>query len=180
LPDVEPGGLLALHWDGEALAVNATDDVPAADSARVHDVRRFLAAHATARHHGTWPYSSAPPLTAVVLSALVEDPALFRTPVPPLSELLPLPADLRPQDELPPHGGLGSDQVLQVPLPERVHRELARRADLLGDRLPDYAAMLLGAAADRILPRQRYGYESYDQYGELPAYDNVIQPARWR
>lgn len=179
LPDVDPGGLLALHWDGKALAVAAAKDVPATDSPRAHDVRRFLAAHATARHNGSWPYSSAPPLTAVVLSALVEDPMLFRTPVPPLSELLPLPEDLRPHEQGPPHTEFGSDQVLQVPLPLRVHGELSRRADLLGDRLPEYAAMLLGAAADRVQPRDRSGYESYERYDGLPAYDNVIQPSRW-
>ncbi|MBK5306887.1 MAG: hypothetical protein JJD92_09395 [Frankiaceae bacterium] len=179
LPDVDAGGLLALRWDGKALAVGAADDVPAADSSRVHDVRRFLAAHALARHTGSWPYRSAPPLTAVVLSALVEDPALFSSPVPPLSELLPLPEHLLPQEEGPPYGELGSDQVLQVPLPERVHRELSRRAELLGDRLPQYVAMLLGAAADRVVPRERSDYENYDRYGDLPAYDNVIQPSRW-
>ena len=44
-----------------------------------------------------------------------------------------------------------------MPLPLRVHEELARRADLLGERLPDYLTLLLGAAADRVqLPPPRY------------------------
>ena len=50
LPDVDAGGLLALRWDGKALVVSTAEDVPAADSAQAHDVRRFLAAHASARH----------------------------------------------------------------------------------------------------------------------------------
>jgi hypothetical protein len=179
LPDVEPGALLGLCWDGKALTASRADDVPAADSPRTQDVRRLLAAHASARHTGMWPYRDAPPLTAVVLSALVEDPDLFRTPLPPLSELLPLPEDLRPQDERPPYLEFGTDEVLRVPLPHRVHRELARRADLLGDRLPDYAAMLLGAAADRVVPVERRGYDGYDRYGDLPAYDNVVAHTRW-
>jgi len=181
LPDVDAGALLGLRWDGKALAVSAVDGVAPADSPLVQDVRRLLAAHASARHGDSWPYS-APPLTAVVLSALVEAPDLFHHPLPPLSELLPLPEDLRPQDEPPPHREFGTDEVLQVPLPWRVHRELARRADLLGDRLPDYAAMLLGAAADRVLPvnRRNYeGYDGYDRYGELPGYGNVVAPTRW-
>jgi hypothetical protein len=179
LPDVPPGGLLGLRWDGQQLTVATVDDAAAADSPRTQDVRRLLAAHASARQRGSWPYAAAAPLTAVVLSALVEDPELFRSPLPPLSELLPLPEDQRPQDGWPPHGDIGADEVLHVPVPMRVHRELARRADLLGDRLPQYAAMLLGAAADRVLPAERRSYETYDDYGGLPAYDNVVTPSRW-
>lgn len=37
-------------------------------------------------------------------------------------------------------------------LPHRIADELGWRADLLGDRLPDYVSMLLSAAADRLVP----------------------------
>ncbi len=40
--------------------------------------------------------------------------------------------------------------IVEVPLPLRVHEELGRRTDLLGELLPDYLALLLGAAADRV------------------------------
>jgi hypothetical protein len=176
LPDVAPGELIALTWDGEALDVRPLATVPAADSDTVAATRTLLAAHASARHRGSWPYSSAPPLTTVVLSALLEDPQLFREPLPPLSELLPLPEDLRPLADDIPFREMDGYEVLQLALPWRVHRELSRRADLLGDRLPDYAAMLLGAASDRVLPAERPRYSPYDDFDE----DNVVAPARWR
>lgn len=177
LPEVPPGGLLALSWNGAALKVSPTPAVPAGDSDRVADVRKMLAAHASARHRDRWPHTAARPLTAVVLSALIEDPTLFSTPVPPLSEL-PLPEDLRPLAEDSPRAETGGYEVLQLPLPRRVHRELQRRADLLGDHLPDYAAMLLGAAADRLLPSARPRYDGYAPYDDVYD-DNVVSPARW-
>lgn len=178
LPDVPAGELLALSWDGTALEVSPATSVPSADSDLVADVRKLLAAHASARHRDRWPYDAAPSLTAVVLSALLEEPTLFSAPLPPLSELLPLPEDLRPLTDHLPRTELDGYDVLQLPLPRRVHRELQRRADLLGDHLPDYAAMLLGAAADRLLPSERPRYERYSPYDD--AYDdNVVAPARW-
>lgn len=178
LPDVPHGELLALSWDGTALDVSPATSVPAGDADIVADVRKMLAAHASARHRDRWPYAAAPPLTAVVLSALLEEPTLFSTPVPPLSELLPLPEDLRPLVDDVPRTELEGYEVLQLPVPRRVHRELQRRADLLGDHLPDYAAMLLGAAADRLLPSERPRYDRYSAYDDVYD-DNVVAPARW-
>lgn len=178
LPDVPPGELLALSWDGAALAVTAVTGVPAVDSDIVTDVRTLLAGHASARHRSRWPNSAVAPLTAVVLSALLEEPALFSAPLPPLSELLPLPEDLRPVLDGVPRVEVTDYEVLRLPLPRRVHRELQRRADLLGDHLPDYAAMLLGAAADRLLPSPRPSYDRYSPYDDVYD-DNVVAPAGW-
>ena len=179
LPDVAPGELIALTWDGAALDVHPATTVPANDSDAVADVRRLLAAHAGTRHREPWSPTIAPALNTVVLSALLEDPLLFRSPLPPLSELLPLPEDLRALwDELPRHELDGYEQ-LHLALPRRVHRELSRRADLIGDRLPDYAAMLLGAAADRLLPADRRRYDGDPSYDDVEDY-NVVSPARWR
>jgi hypothetical protein len=167
-----------LSWDGTAVEVSRASSVPAADSESVADVRKLLAAHASARHRDRWPYAAVPPLTAVVLSALLEDPMLFTMPLPPLSELLPLPEDLRPLVDDVPRTEAEGYELLQLPVPRRVHRELQRRADLLGDHLPDYAAMLLGAAADRLLPAERARYDRYAPYDD--GYDdNVVAPARW-
>lgn len=176
LPDVPPGELIVLSWDGAALDVGPAATVPALDSDVVADIRRVLAGHAAARHRDSW-LPSAPSLTSVVLSALLEDPLLFTRPLPPLSELLPLPEDLRPLDDFPRREM--DYELLQLALPRRVHRELSRRSQLLGDRLPDYAAMLLGAAADRVLPAERPRYDGYSPYDDLEL-DNVVAPATWR
>jgi hypothetical protein len=178
LPAVPAGELLALSWNGSALEVSPAASVPAADAEGVADVRKLLASHASARHRDRWPYAAASSLTAVVLSALLEDPTLFAAPLPPLSELLPLPEDLRPLLDDAPRAEREGYEVLQLPVPRRVHRELQRRADLLGDHLPDYAAMLLGAAADRLLPSGRPRYDPYSPYDDVYD-DNVVSPARW-
>ncbi len=175
--------LVGLRWDGRALAVEravegavegaadrATEAV-AADSGSAQDLRVLLSRHARGLQASSW--TPTPSLAAVVLSALIEVPDALRHPLPPLSELLPLPEELRPQDSW---GGVARDPAscsLTVPLPARVHAELARRADLLGDQLPGYAAMLLGAAADRLGPaatpvRCCCSQASYDADG--PAY----------
>ncbi|MCU1674923.1 MAG: hypothetical protein JWN77_3036 [Frankiales bacterium] len=177
LPDVPAGELLALRWDGSTLDVWVAQDVPAADSAAAADARSLLAAHASARHRDRWTFDDAPPLTETVLSALVEDPRLFAQPLPPLSELLPLPEHLRPTDAGPPDSEIGRHEMLHLPLPGRVHRELSRRADLLGEHVTEYAAMLLGAAADRVLPPERRPHWDVDEYE--PSYGNVVGSTRW-
>lgn len=165
LPAVGTGELLALGWDGTALHLDVAHDVPGGDTERARDVREVLGRHARAQHR--YPYSSSyeprRSLTHVVLSALVEDPTLFSSPGLPLRELLPLPEDLRPQDAGGERDPDRTATIVEVPLPSRVHGELARRADLLGERLQDYLTLLLGAAADRVqLPPPRY--ERYMPY----------------
>ncbi len=173
------GDVLVLRWDGRQLGVELAVDVPAGDSATAQDVRRLLARHAKLHHHQEpWRHSEAMPLTAVVLSALIEDPTLFAHPLPPLSELVPLPEDLRPQDEWSDATSFSPCTVVQVPVPARVHRELARRSDLLGEQLPQYMSMLLSAAADRILPPAR-GYGSYAATDAYHDSGDVIQLNRW-
>ncbi|MBW3648215.1 MAG: hypothetical protein KY440_10630 [Actinobacteria bacterium] len=173
------GDVLVLRWDGRQLGVELAVDVPAGDSATAQDVRRLLARHARLHHHHEpWRHAEAMPLTAVVLSALIEDPTLFVHPLPPLSELVPLPEDLRPQDQWSDATSFSPCTVVQVPLPDRVHRELARRSDLLGEQLPQYMSMLLSAAADRILPPAR-GYGSYPPSDAYDDSGDVIQLSRW-
>lgn len=176
-------GLLGLRWDGRVLHVEAVEDAVTADSAHAQEVRRLLARHARGRQHRTYAYDPPPALTTVVLSALLEDPDLLRRPLPPLSELLPLPEDLRPQDSGPSR--YEPVNVLRVPVPLRVHDELGRRADLLGERLPDYVGMLLSAAADRLLPPTPVS-RRYDPYDTCDAYDqpsamaaDVVELSRW-
>ena len=75
-----------------------------------------------------------------------------------------MPEDLRPQDADAGRDPHGLARIVEVPVSLRVHDELARRADLIGERLPDYLSLLLGAAADRVqMPPPRYErYEAYD------------------
>jgi len=156
--------LLALRWDGRSVEHTWLDAVPAPDSDAVRNAREVLARHTRAQHRHGWSSVPRISLSSTVLSALVEQPTLFATPLPPLRELLPLPEDLRPSDSAP---GRGSDLravIVEVPLPHRVHAELACRADLIGELFPDYLALLLGAAADRVqlAPPSYERYEPYD------------------
>lgn len=175
LPDVSSGEVLGLRWDGAALHVDVLRDLAAGGSERARDVREVLGRHARAQRPYGWSYEPRSSLTTTVLTALVEEPALFATPLPPLRELLPLPEDLRPQDA----GERDQERtatIVEVPLPLRAHEELARRADLLGERLPDYLCLLLAAAADRVqLPPPRYDrYVAYE-----PVDDDVVRLDRW-
>jgi hypothetical protein len=163
LPATSAGQLLALRWDGRAMHVSVADDVPPGDSDVVRDVREVLGRHARAEHRYGWSSVPRTSLTRTVLSALVEDPALFARPLPPLRELLPLPEDLRPSDSDPGRDPDLHARIVEVPLALRVHEELARRADLIGERLPDYLSLLLGAAADRV-QLAPYRYERYEPY----------------
>ena len=176
LPDVRPGELLSLRWDGATLQIEAAHGVVDGASERVRDVREVLGRHARAGRGDRWSYERRPSLTQTVLSALVEEPALFLEPLPPLRELLPLPEDLRPQDagERDPQRTVS---IVEVPVSLTVQEELARRADLLGEQLPDYLCLLLTAAADRVqLPPPRYDrYVPYER-----SYDDDVVPLdRW-
>jgi hypothetical protein len=172
LPEVPSTGLLGLRWDGAALHVDAVRDVAVGDSERARDVREVLGRHARGQRQHAWSYEPRSSLTQTVLSALVEEPALFAAPLPPLRELLPLPEDLRPQDDAGERDPWRTATIVELALPTRVHGELARRADLLGERLPDYLCLLLSAAADRVqLPAPRYDrYEPYDEVERLEAW----------
>lgn len=175
LPAVPAGELLALRWDGAALHVAVAQATVGGSSERAREVREVLGRHARGHRHRPWSYEPRSSLTQTVLSALVEEPELFTTPLPPLRELLPLPEDLRPQDagERDPER---TATIVEVPVPLRTHEELARRADLLGERLPDYLCLLLTAAADRVqLPAPRLDrYEAYQPYDP-----EVVRLDRW-
>ena len=163
LPALPGDSLLALRWTGTSLDASALD-VPAGDADAVRGVREVLDRHARVERHPAWTARPEVCLARAVLSALVEAPDLFAAPLPPLRELLPLPEGLRPYEGGAP-GTRDPRRIVEVPLPERVHDELVRRADLIGERLSEYAALLLGAAADRVQPgpREYTGYEAYDE-----------------
>lgn len=177
LPATEPGGLIALRWDGTSLCVDLPLGVVPADSARAQDVRQVLGRHASPSE---FRHLLSDDLATTVVSALVEDPELFAEALPPLSELMPLPNALRPHDAWPSNQGGGGTIVLPVPMANRVNLELGRRADLLGEQLPEYISMLLSAAADRVapppVPRLSYGDDSL--LYEHDAAD-VIDLRRW-
>lgn len=179
LPDIEPGQLLGLRWDGAELHVFPIEAVPPGDAEALRDVREVLARHARTINRPGWPEPRAS-LTRTVLSALVEDPQLFSRPLPPLRELLPLPEDLRPQDGTPGRDRECLARIVEVPIALRAHDELSRRADLLGEQLPDYLSLLLSAAADRVqLPPPRFErYETYPSTYDVED-DGVIRLDRW-
>ena len=179
LPTVTPGALLGLRWNGTTLDAFAADDVPGGDSEAARDVREVLGRHARAERRYGWSAEPRRSLMHTVLSALVEDASLFASPVPPLRELLPLPEDLRPQDVCGERDPERAAAIVEVPLPLRVHDELGRRADLLGERLPDYLTLLLGAAADRVqLPPPRY--DRYVPYEDREEEGAVVSLGSWR
>ncbi|MFP5218921.1 MAG: hypothetical protein ACLGIG_04180 [Actinomycetes bacterium] len=180
LPATSADELLALRWDGAALHVSVVGDVAPEDSDVVRDVREVLGRHA--RGQLRYGLSSEPraSLTKTVLSALVEDPALFARPLPPLRELMPLPESLRPSDGEPGRDPGLRARIVEVPVPLRVYDELGRRADLIGERLPDYLSLLLGAAADRV-QLAPYRYDRYEPYGGpyTPEGGDVVRLDAW-
>lgn len=172
--------LLGLRWDGRQVLVEPVADVAPFDAEPVRSAREVLARHARAQHRYGWSSVPRTSLTTTVLSALVEHPSLFATPLPPLRELLPLPEDLRPSDTVADRRSDLRAVIVEVPLQLRVHSELARRADLIGELLPDYLALLLGAAADRVqlAPPTYDGYEPYDQPNRRVGAD-VVDLSSW-
>lgn len=144
LPDVQPGGLIGLRWTGVALEVFAAEVAP--EHRDVTDLRQLLK-----RHHVSlktqYSYRETS-LSAVLISALREDPEAFAQPRPPLSEIYPLSAEEVSDTSLwsaPEHA-----QRLVLEVPRRVHHELVRRAGLLGEPVAHHAAVLLGSAVDRV------------------------------
>ena len=159
LPEVDAGEVLGLRWDGRLLHVEGPVDVPALTDPRVLRARELLRVHSHVLGRDTWRDPGVGRWSRVILSALQEDPDLFGEPLPPLNELLPLPEVLADDSSLWESHRDGRRITLH--LPPRVYDELGRRADLLGDRLVDYAGMLLGAATDRLQPAARCSC-SYD------------------
>ena len=169
LPDVPPGELLGLRWTGHALDVFAVDSPVDPDGSAREAIQVLLRRHRTELGR---PYGGAPSLATVVLSALREAPDLFAQPQLPLSEILPLPpAELDDTSVWEEHK---DGRRLTLHLPERVYDELSRRADLLGERLQDHAAVLLGAATDRV--RVTFEQRPYD-YG-YPYDEDLLRPLR--
>ena len=169
LPGVPPGELLALRWTGAALDVFAVDQPVSTDLAVARDLlRRHLEALAK-------PYGARPDLATVFISVLREAPELFSTPQVPLSELFPL-----TMPEVVDTSAWESHQNsrrLTLHLPPRVYDEVRRRAELLGERVEDHAAVLVGAASDRVRVVARSGYEpAYYEFHDDD--EDVMRPLR--
>ena len=168
LPDVPPGDLLGLRWTGRALDVFPVDQPVSTDLAPVRDLlRRHLEGLAK-------PYGAHPEMATVFVSVLREAPQLFSTPQPPLSEIFSLSiAELSDASAWEAHT---DGRRLTLHLPERVYDELQRRAEMLGEHLADHAAVLLGAASDRVkvAVRGRYEQEYYEAYRD----EDVTRPLR--
>jgi hypothetical protein len=178
LPPLSPDGVLGLRWTGTALEVAHLTQLPAVDDARVVRARALFALHAT---HLTTSYGRpTPDLERIVLSALLEDPDLLREPLPPLSELLPLPEPAF--DDPGIWEAHGNHRRVTLHVPTRVYGELERRSRMLGDRLPDYAAMLLGASLDRVTPPVTYeeprSFGAWREEPWEPYEDDVVRQLR--
>jgi hypothetical protein len=173
LPEIPLGGLIGLRWSGHALDVFGIEQPVPTDAAALAPVRDLLRRHAEALSQ---PHRTQPELAAVFISALREAPELFSQPLPPLSEILPLAE--RAFDDTSLWEAHRDGRRLTLHLPHRVYDELSRRADLLGERVPDHAAVLLGAAVDRVqaLVRAR---QDPPYYGDRYRDEDVISALRW-
>jgi hypothetical protein len=173
LPDVTPGDLIALRWTGQALDVFAVDQAAPVDEEAVGLARTVLR-----RHADGLPITprSRPQLGGVIISALREVPDLFARPMPPLSEILPFPdRELADTSLWEAHR---DGRRLTLHLPARVYDEIDRRSKLLGEALPDHAAVLLGAAVDRARPL--LGRDREEAYYEEPYWArDALSPMRW-
>lgn len=169
LPEVPAGELLALRWDGLALDLFAVAQPVSTD---LPLVRELLGRH---REGLARSYGPPPEMAAVFISALREAPELFSVPQLPLSEVFPLRTDELTDTSL--WEAHRDGRRLTLHLPHRVYDELHRRAELLGEHLADHAAVLLGAATDRVrvATGSRYANEyGYSDYRD----DDVLQPLR--
>jgi hypothetical protein len=182
LPDVAAGTLLALTINGGRLSVRPVTLDSAAITGRVRLLRTTLARHAG------WLTGRLPslgvPLTRTVLSALVEVPDLLAEPLPPLDEVLALPAE--------PWADPWADEIVQarrdgetllIPgVPNGLAAELRERAELNGLPLSDYVIMQLAANAWRLQPPCQHQPEfPHSREWQWPPEDDaeVIPFERW-
>ena len=179
LPTIDAGGLVGLRWNGEALEVSTVDPKDLPDEAALGALRDLLCLH----RGGLPAYGGqGPTVSEILLSALREAPDMFTGPLPPLSELFPLPPRVvheTTQWEMHEPG-----ERVTLHLPTRVLEELSRRAGLLGESVPTHAAILLGAAVDRaqrvpVRDDRDYaysrGYDDY-RYDSAPYADDIVRP----
>ena len=173
LPEISSGDLIALRWTGHTL-----DVFPVEQTAPVDEQAVALARAVLRRHADSFPSSphSRPQLGGIFISALREAPDLFAQPLPPLSEILPL-AD-RELADTSPWEAHRDGRRLTLHLPSRVYDEIDRRSKLLGEALPDHAAVMLGAAVDRAKPL--LCSDRVDAYYEEPYWArDALSPMRW-
>jgi len=159
LPEVAAGTLLALTINGGHLSVRPVTLDPDAITGRVALLRATLARHAG------WLTDRLPPLgvplARTVLSALVEVPDLLAEPLPPLDEVLTLPAEpwADPWTTEIVRAGRDGETLLIPGVPSGLAAELRQRAELNGLALSDYVIMQLAATAWRLQPPCRHEAE---------------------
>jgi hypothetical protein len=173
LPAIAPGDLIGLRWTGYALDVFTVDQTVPTDDTAVALAREVLRQHAAGL---PTTYRAKPQFGGIFISALREVPDLFSQPLPPLSELVPF--DDREFADSSVWEAHSDGRRLTLHLPQRVYDELDRRATLLGEALPDHAAVLLGAAVDRARPLLGRVHED-ERYDEPDWTRDVLQPLRW-
>lgn len=183
LPDVPPDGLIGLRWTGSLLDVFAVDNPVESSPKALASLRLLFSQHHLSLRTTSsyYPYDEKEVLfSSVLISALREVPELFASPQLPLSEIYAMkPAILKDptvyEDE--------RTTTLTLDVPRRVHEELVRRAQLLGERLEDHAAVLLGGASDRVVvdrdtQSDLYRYERQGDDSFPPENDRVVRPLR--
>jgi len=152
LPDVESGGLVALRIDRGQVEVAAVDQL-AQDVRHEQDVRELLARH---YRNERWFCDDEPTvrhtLTRAVASSVLEHPSLFVAPLTPLDELLRDPLQEQHQHHWRDTSAwqqLNTMSFSIVGMPEALHIELTRRADVYGMSLDQYVIAVLGHLAWR-------------------------------
>jgi hypothetical protein len=155
LPDIAAGGLLAVCVDAGRVHLEALPDGVNASPAHEQEVRETLARHI--RLESWWSDFGEPnreaELNRAIGNALLEDPALFATPVSPLIELL--------HDVLTEHSrrhlfddtaAWEAGDVVSMSIagmPENLFGELTRRAHKYGMSFDRFVVATLGHAAWR-------------------------------
>jgi hypothetical protein len=172
LPEVPPGGLLAIGVKDGHVHVEALPHGVTASPEHEQRVRATVARHV--RDEGWWSMDANPnrvaELNRAIGHALVEDPDLFRVPVSPLVELL--------HDVLSEHSrrhlfddtaAWEAGEVVSFTvagMPEYLYGELSRRANKYGMSLDRFIVATLGHAAWRTPFAEDLGpWEEWDLEG---------------
>lgn len=160
LPDAQPGDLLALRIEGGALGI-ALVDRDASTSSEIgpvdqQDLRRLLAHHFDVHRLYSLDTISLPrpgELVVALTHALLERPEILRQPGVPLDELLYDPLN---QQDIDHHwrnaNAWGTEFTVSFSItgmPENLHGEIRRRADIYGMSEDQYVIAVLGHLAWR-------------------------------
>ena len=160
LPEAQPGDLLALHVEDGALGITLVDrdagTSPANGPVDQQDLRRLLAHHFDVHRLYSLDTISLPrpgELIVALTHALLERPEILREPGVPLDELLYDPLN---QQDIDHHwrnaNAWGTEFTVSFSItgmPENLHSEIRRRADVYGMSEDQYVIAALGHLAWR-------------------------------